>query len=66
MTKTTVDKHFTEWMYPQFKGEWTPAEDVDEKVNDFHDYIEEKMREAYKAGFKQGYVQCVDKVLNDD
>lgn len=64
----TVDKHFADWMYPYDydDDEQMPATEIDDKVRDFHDYIEDIVREAYKAGFKQGYANGVDKALNDD
>ena len=61
----TVEKHFADWMYP-YDDEVTPATEIDDKVRDFHDYIEDMVREAYLAGFKQGYANGVDKALNDD
>ena len=61
----TPDQHFNDWMYP-YGDEVTPATEMDDWVRDFHDYIEDMVREAYKAGFKQGYANGVDKELNDD
>lgn len=62
----TPDEYFTEWMYPNNDYEVTPATGIDDRVSDFHDYIEEKMREAYVAGFKQGYISRTNKVINND
>lgn len=67
MTKPNIDRHFIDWMYPVYgSDEETPSTAVDEKSGDFHDFIEEKMREAYLEGYRKGFVDGVDKVLNDD
>lgn len=64
--RMTSNQSFKEWMYPANDYEVTPATDVDGRIGDLHDYIEKKMREAYVAGFKQGYIGRVNKATNND